>query len=411
MLRTTCGRGMSVGRRPTQARAVLATLAATLLISAVVVLPAPRAGADSTSKLTENRAKAAKVATQVDALKATDKEVGKALTALQANVDAQKGRYEMDRAAATAADLDLKRTQRQEGDSRDRLERSRTTLRAEVVRAYVRGGDPNGAAPQAAAGADVDPATLLAYRALATGRHRSALEEFRAVEKDLIALQAASAAAAKRSTERAATSRSRLASVDKALADQLAYAAKVDDRLNQLLAESTSLAATDKTLSAQLAQEQAVLADRIARLPARPSRGASRPPIVGGGDIVSVGGIEVNRSIASQVQGLLEAASSAGFSFGGGGWRSSQSQIDLRRAHCGSSDYDIYDKPASECSPPTAKPGSSMHEQGLAIDFTCSGHLIQSRSDPCYGWLAGNAGRFGLYNLPSEPWHWSVNGN
>ena len=25
-------------------------------------------------------------------------------------------------------------------------------------------------------------------------------------------------------------------------------------------------------------------------------------------------------------------------------------------------------------------------------------------------WLDANAGRFGLVNLPSEPWHWSVNG-
>ena len=27
------------------------------------------------------------------------------------------------------------------------------------------------------------------------------------------------------------------------------------------------------------------------------------------------------------------------------------------------------------------------------------------------GWLAANAGSFGFRNLPSEPWHWSTNGN
>ena len=52
-----------------------------------------------------------------------------------------------------------------------------------------------------------------------------------------------------------------------------------------------------------------------------------------------------------------------------------------------------------------------MHEQGLAIDFTNNGRLISSRSDPAFQWLSGNASRFGLYNLPSEPWHWSTNGN
>jgi D-alanyl-D-alanine carboxypeptidase len=51
-----------------------------------------------------------------------------------------------------------------------------------------------------------------------------------------------------------------------------------------------------------------------------------------------------------------------------------------------------------------------MHEQGLAIDFSYNGSLISSRSNPGFRWLAANAGRFGLRNLPEEPWHWSTNG-
>ena len=51
-----------------------------------------------------------------------------------------------------------------------------------------------------------------------------------------------------------------------------------------------------------------------------------------------------------------------------------------------------------------------MHEQGLAIDFTNNGESIRSRSNPAFVWLSQNAGRYGLRNLPSEPWHWSVNG-
>jgi LAS superfamily LD-carboxypeptidase LdcB len=66
--------------------------------------------------------------------------------------------------------------------------------------------------------------------------------------------------------------------------------------------------------------------------------------------------------------------------------------------------------PASQCSPPTARPGTSMHERGLAIDFTSSGKLITSHADKAFVWLAANAARFGFYNLPSEPWHWSING-
>ena len=83
-------------------------------------------------------------------------------------------------------------------------------------------------------------------------------------------------------------------------------------------------------------------------------------------------------------------------------------QIATRRANCGTSDYDVYEKPASQCSPPTARPGQSMHEQGLAVDFVHQGRIL-TRSSPAFRWLQANAARFGLYNLPSEPWHWSVN--
>ena len=41
-------------------------------------------------------------------------------------------------------------------------------------------------------------------------------------------------------------------------------------------------------------------------------------------------------------------------------------------------------------------------ESGQAIDF--------GNTPGAYDWLAKNAGRFGLKNLPGEPWHYSPNG-
>jgi len=125
---------------------------------------------------------------------------------------------------------------------------------------------------------------------------------------------------------------------------------------------------------------------------------------------VSVRGIKVARQIAPQVDRLLTAASTDGIKLGGGGYRSPAAQIELRRKHCGPTEYDIYKKPSSQCNPPTATPGKSNHEKGLAIDFTYNGRTIKTRDNPAFRWLATNAGTFGLYNLPSEPWHWSING-
>jgi probable HAF family extracellular repeat protein len=130
----------------------------------------------------------------------------------------------------------------------------------------------------------------------------------------------------------------------------------------------------------------------------------------GNGELATVRGITVNAAIAGQVEALLAAAEADGFTFTGGGHRSPERQIELRRQNCGTSYYAVYEMPSSQCSPPTARPGRSLHERGLAIDFNCRGSLVDSRSDPCFQWLAANAARFGLFNLPSEPWHWSVNG-
>lgn len=119
-----------------------------------------------------------------------------------------------------------------------------------------------------------------------------------------------------------------------------------------------------------------------------------------------VDGIDVNVSIAAKVKEMLDAAKVDGINFGGGGFRSYEEQVALRKAHC----PDWQNSPANACSPPTAKPGTSMHEVGLAIDFTLNGRTL-TRGDPGFNWLSQNASKYGFTNLPSEAWHWSVNGN
>ena len=127
--------------------------------------------------------------------------------------------------------------------------------------------------------------------------------------------------------------------------------------------------------------------------------------------IVDAGGIRVAESIAPSIVSLLQAAAVDGFTFSGGGYRDPAAQVALRRVNCGTTQYAIWEMPASQCSPPTAVPGRSQHEKGLAIDFTDDGALIRSTSSAAYLWLEANAETFGLHVHPAEPWHWSVNGN
>lgn len=124
------------------------------------------------------------------------------------------------------------------------------------------------------------------------------------------------------------------------------------------------------------------------------------------------GDIEVNVSVAGQVEAMVAAAAAENVQLVGNGYRSCETQVQIRREVCGTTDYDIWERPSWECSPPVARPGRSMHEKGLAIDFfnPRTNDLIRSHDTPEWQWLNRNAGRFGFINLPVEPWHWSTTG-
>jgi LAS superfamily LD-carboxypeptidase LdcB len=185
----------------------------------------------------------------------------------------------------------------------------------------------------------------------------------------------------------------------------------VAELLDPLAANDTAQAATNPLTAVLLAQ--AHQAWQAAQTPERPDRSDAQriPPPTGPVTTTTVncpagGTITVADSIGPQVQQLLDAAAHDGVQLCGWGYRSTQRQIELRRTNgC----PDIYESPSSACDVPTARPGSSMHEQGLAIDFTQGGSTLSS-SDSGYTWLRDNAASYGLYNLPSESWHWSTNG-
>jgi hypothetical protein len=163
-----------------------------------------------------------------------------------------------------------------------------------------------------------------------------------------------------------------------------------------------------------LASEWLSIRDRLVRATPRPPSpvpAAPVPPATGAPEIVDVRGIKVARQIATQVDALLASAQADGVPLTGSGYRSPAEQIAVRKQNCGSTPYDIYEKPSDACTPPTAKPGTSMHERGLAIDFKYGDQMReQFKNTPGFAWLQRNAARFGLKNYWKEPWHWSTTG-
>lgn len=117
--------------------------------------------------------------------------------------------------------------------------------------------------------------------------------------------------------------------------------------------------------------------------------------------------VRVNASIGAQAKQMFDAAKLAGINLDGGGFRTYDEQVQLRIANCNG---DKETKPAGSCNPPTAKPGLSNHEEGLAIDMTQDGQTLRSYQSG-FAWLQQNASKYGFKNLPSESWHWSVDGS
>lgn len=214
-----------------------------------------------------------------------------------------------------------------------------------------------------------------------------------------------------------------------AKADQQTMATAIQAHIADQLLRATDLAKTDRVLAGRIAAEQAALQSRLlaqqragvdvdlatvidnqspdgAELAPLPP-GALDNPQTYGIALCVVDGIAVNCIIRDQFAAMLAAARADGVNLTGAGYRSPLQQIALRKAHCGDSYEAIYLMPASACRPPTARPGGSQHEIGLAVDFTDA----MSRDTPGFAWLAAHAEFYGFYNLPSEPWHWSTTGN
>jgi hypothetical protein len=386
---------------------------AALFVVALVAGPATSwaapSGGNPSAERAKVRAQKAKVAGEVNALKASDAQVDRALKDLQANVNGQQARFNEAQRAANEAEAAHAAAVAAVAAKKAEIDALRGDIREFAVQAFVH---PPG--DDALAAMDTsDPGKAAEKRALLELQNTNdsdLLDRLNAAQEDLDVTRQMAADAAEQAKSKKAAVADRLSELKSARDQKAAFADQVQSRLDHALSESASLAALDSQLSQQILQEEL---SRAKRAGSGSGGGSGGGPIgnvsLGTASCPSGGSITVASSIAGELQQLLTAASADGISLCGGGYRSSAGQVEARKRNgC----PDIYNSPPSSCSPPTARPGQSMHERGLAIDFTCNGGgAISSRSSPCFVWLNSHAGSYGLHNLPSEPWHWSSNGN
>jgi septal ring factor EnvC (AmiA/AmiB activator) len=429
--------------RPLRRRACGAVVAAIVVAAVALTAPAgalvrqgaggPTTTLDPQSARAKNKQQQAQVNGRISSLRASDDEVRAALDDLDSRLAAANGALDTATAFLAKAQADVAAAEDAEAQARADADEAKAQVKQMAIEAYV--NPPGDGLAIVLASGSIGEArerqSMLQLRVDSRNellrRRRVAVQRLR--EKKAAAKQAVAASQAAADSQRQA-----VADLESTRSAHVQLVAQVDQRLNAALGEAAGLAAIDQQLADQIsAQQQALREEAFKRQAAAiqaansaaaiaPRAPRQKPPTTSPprvtppslytiADMSLVHGIYVNKIIASNFTRLMDASRAAGLVLGGGGFRDSAAQIQTRINNCGPTDYDVYQKPASQCSPPTARPGTSMHEQGMAVDLTCSGSLIRDHASPCFVWLAANAASFGFYNLPSEPWHWSVNGN
>ena len=370
----------------------------------------------------ELRQEAEAAAAGLDVAQATADDLIAALEAVRASVNAQQ--EALDDAARSVAEAEAVQhdAEKRIAALEEELEAAKASLREAVVESYVTFQTPSGSL--SVLGDDPwDNAREEALASFATGSRIDDIDDLRRLGGELERWRLVAEEATASAQERVAQEAELLGQLEYAQLQEARFVLEAEERLETRLYEVQTLRALDASLAADIEQEERRIADALARQRAaeearrraeeearRRAEAARTGPSDANFTLVWVSGFQVNSTIADQVAGLVAAMEREGFELGGWGYRTHQAQIALRKAHCGTSDYAVWQMPASRCRPPTARPGRSNHEQGLAVDFTYNGRTISSRSSAVFQALKRLAPEYSLKNLPSEPWHWSVDG-
>ncbi|MBV9412357.1 MAG: D-alanyl-D-alanine carboxypeptidase family protein [Acidimicrobiia bacterium] len=370
---------------------------AVLVVGLAVGQASPAAAAnDPRSRRQEVEAQRAKAAAQLNVLKASQAQIQQALDALDQNVQGQQAAVAQANQAADAAAVALSRAQADEAATAAKVAGIRNSLADVAIEAYM-GTTTAATFDMLRSGNLAEIARRQEYRSLSIGDASASLDQLRAAREDLQARRKAAQRAKDQTTARRAEVQEHLVALTQSQQQQQKVVDDVENKIEITTGQTNQLAQQSSQLAAQIA-----------------AQGTSSSSVVRTSGTIclsTVRGITVACSIAGKLDQMLGAAANDGFTFSGGGYRDPAQQIAVRQENCGSSQYAVYQEPPSDCHPPTAYPGTSMHEQGLAVDFIWNGSTISSHSSPAWQWLNAHAATYGFYNLPSEPWHWSVNGH
>lgn len=359
---------------------------------------------------------AAETAGKIDVQTATVEELSEALDELNAFVRLQESRLEDAQRDVDAAHAAVEAAEDRRKEVRSEVEDVRDHIADLALSSFT--------GESGAAGADMtelafseDPgeaARILHLVQVQTGSLSDSMDRMRALEVEAKLLILEEEAAVEAVAAGLVIVEERTAELEVSRDRQMVLVTAAETQLEARLAEAAFLEDRDLDLARKIRDQQEAINQRVAV--SALSIGVAIPDPVDLEEIVLITfeefdtdfEIEVHEDIEEQTRALFTEAFEDGIDLGGWGYRPIQLQIELRAAHCGGTEYDIWQKPVFECAPPTARPGFSKHEQGRAIDFTYRGSSVKTQDSAGFRWLVEHAPDYDFVNLDVEPWHWSV---
>ena len=362
----------------------------------------------------ELQAELADAASQVDASQATFEEVLTALDDINALVDIQEARLADAQQAVRSAERLVLQAEIRIQEIIEEQNGLRDDMSDLAVASFTGESGENGEDLTALLLND-NPTEAARRRSLVqlqTGNLGDSLDRMRQLNTEAEQVEADLQRAAEAALANQDEAEQRQVELNNAIDLQVQLVLDVEARFEARLAEAQALEELDTELAGEIRRQEEEIARRVreeaaaraaaAAAAAAAAQAASQPALPSSGEIVTVEGFAVHESVSDAVGRMIRDARSAGVNLTGSGWRSPERTAQLRVINgC----PDVYESSPSSCRIPTARPGQSMHERGLAIDFASCW-----RGSACFIWLSNNAANYGFFNLPSESWHWSTNG-
>ena len=236
-------------------------LLSALVCVLVCALVAPAAGAASSNraKRDEARRRKAKVATQLNALKASDAQLDAAVAALDTQVAAQGAATKAAESAAGAADVALTQAEERLTATEGRITKLRDLLARRAMNAYMRpSGETVIEVLQSHDLGEVSRRTTMLRRV--ASNDREVLDQLHAAQQDEAIQREAMTKARQLAQERRVAAQDRLGQLTRDQAQQRRARAELDARIREYAAEASEVAALEGNLSARIREDERRLA-------------------------------------------------------------------------------------------------------------------------------------------------------